>query len=204
MKTKILPLLIILPLIISSVKAQTKGQYMLGGNLSYFETGSGHTFAPDIEIGKFLKSNFVTGLMGGYAASKQANDSLAAHSFTIGAFIRQYYALGKRFNLFYELNASYQHYRNTWTYFYKEGTTFRSKSDGGMLNFIPGVSYSITNHLLGELTLPNVASISYNLYRPVVKPQGSDPKQHDFYFDANMNPSILSNLAIGFRVLFGK
>ncbi len=208
MKSKILHTFTILLLFTFSSKAQIQtGKILLGGSASYNNATNpdAHAFYSNIQLGKVLKHNTVFGVMLHYSSNNyNYTASFRNKTRTIGGglFYRNYKSLGHNFYFFGEINADYSHGNNDLAYFSAAGQYLTAKSDLVSIYVIPGISYSICKKMQMELSMPNIASISYqqfstvNKYLPVsVQPQ----KRNIFSANANLSTTFLSNFAIGFK-----
>jgi len=211
MKTKILLSFAGLLFISIAANAQiSKGRYLLGGSFSYnnSELDNSNNINSNIQFGKVIKENTVLGVVGSVYASKthDGNSTLTVYNYSAGVFYRNYKSLGKNFYFFEEVDAVYQ-YSKGFNYFYNGSQTLLSKSNGAMLSYTPGISYSIKKRMQIELTMPNLASASFTNYKTVDSqlPIGVSPqKANVFSANINLNSSFLNNFGIGFKFLLGK
>jgi hypothetical protein len=211
MKTKILLSFAILLFISIAANAQiSEGKYLLGGSFSYdnSELSSNNTITSNIQFGKVIKENTVVGVVGSVYGAKthSGNSVFKVYNYSAGVFYRKYKPLGKNFYFLQEVDAVYQHSRG-YNYFYNGNETLSSKSNGGMISYIPGISYSVTKRMQIELTMPNLANISFANHKTIDKllPAGASPqKANVFSANINLNSSLLSNFGIGFKFLLGK
>lgn len=155
-----------------------------------------------------IKEKTVAGVVGSVFASKahSGNSVLTVYNYSAGIFYRKYMPLGKNFYFFDEADAVYQHARGL-NYFYDGNQTLLSKSNGVMLSYIPGISYSVKKRMQIELTMPNLANVSFTNYKTIDSqlPQGALPRKADvFSANIDLNSSFLNNFGIGFRFFLGK
>lgn len=211
MKTKILLSFAIFLFTSIAANAQiTEGRYLLGGSFSYnnSELNNSNNITSNIQFGKVIKENTVAGVVGSVYASKthNGNSNYTVYTYSAGVFYRKYKPLGKNFYFLQEVDAVYQHLRG-FNYFYSGSQTLLAKSNGVMLSYIPGISYSVKKRMQIELTMPNLANVSFTNYKTVDSqlPAGVSPqKANDFSANINLNSSLLNNFGIGFRFLLGK
>jgi len=106
-----------------------------------------------------------------------------------------------------EADAVFQHSRGFGNYFDNVGQSLYANSNGVMLSYIPGISYSATRSMQIELTMPNLVNVSFTNIKTVNNrlPQGVSPqKANTFYANVNLNSNLLNNFGIGFKFLLGK
>lgn len=212
MKTKILLLFALLFFVISNTNAQiTQGKYLLGGSVAYYNSSSENYNSGyfNLQLGKVIKLNTVVGITGSLSASKNhnGNDAYKVYQYNAGIFYRKYKPLVEKLYFFGEIDAVFQHGSNYGTYFYNVGQSLFTNSNGVQLSFTPGLSYPVTKNLQLELTMPNLATISYARIKTVDSklPAGVSPqKGNTFSAGVNLNASLMNNFGIGFRFLLGK
>lgn len=211
MKTKILlPFAIFLFISVAANAQISEGRYLLGGSFSYInsELSNSNSITSNIQFGKVIKENTVAGVIGSVYATKahNGNSDLTVYNYSAGIFYRKYKPLGKRFYFFDEIDAVYQHSRG-YNYFNSGSQTLLAKSNGVMLSYTPGISYSVKKRMQIELTMPNLASVSFTKYKTVDSqlPQGVSPQKADvFSANINLNSNFLNNFGIGFKFFLGK
>ncbi|MEO8109168.1 MAG: hypothetical protein ABI594_04005 [Ginsengibacter sp.] len=123
-----------------------------------------------------------------------------------GLFYRKYKSPGKNFYAFGEINATYSHTNNDLAYFNPAGQSLYAKSYLISMYFIPGVSYSVCKNLQVELSMPNIAYISYQHMSTIEKylpPTALPQKKNTFSANANLSTNLLSNFGIGFKFFLG-
>ena len=217
MKTKILAALAILLLAATGTNAQiTQGKYLLGGSLSYSNSqdvqynGSPvqKFFSSNIQIGKVVKENTVAGLILSYSF---ANNDLATYKnnmYSAGIFYRKYKPLTKGLYFFGEVDAVYDYSKNTQGKFQIGSDGSRYTTNGARISFVPGLSYSVCKKLQMELSMPNLLNLSYDRVKDEKTFTNTQEivtsKANNFYANANLNASLLNNVAIGFKFLLGK
>ncbi len=212
MKTKILLLFAILFFAAFNSGAQiTGGKYLLGGSASYYNssTDNNNSAFLNLQFGKVIKLNTVVGITGSLSASKNhnGNDVYKVYQYSAGIFYRKYKPILEKLYFFGEVDAVFQHGRNYGTYFYNVGQSLLTNSNGAQLNFIPGLSYGVSKKMQIELTMPNLASVSYARIKTIDSqlPPGVLPqKGNTFLANINLNSSLLNNFGIGFKFLLGK
>jgi hypothetical protein len=212
MKTKILLSVAIFFFTAIAANAQiTEGKYLLGGSFNYYNsTGSNtNSINTNIQFGKVIKENTVAGVIGSVAASKNtfAGSRYSIYNYSAGVFYRKYKPLGKNFYFLQEADAVFQHSRGFGNYFDNVGQSLYANSNGVMLSYIPGISYSATKRMQIELTMPNLVNVSFTNIKTVNNrlPQGVSPqKANTFYANVNLNSNLLNNFGIGFKFLLGK
>lgn len=211
MKTKILlPFAIFLFISVAANAQISEGRYLLGGSFSYInsELSNSNSITSNIQFGKVIKENTVAGVIGSVYATKahNGNSDLTVYNYSAGIFYRKYKPLGKNFYFFDEIDAVYQHSRG-YNYFNSGSQTLLAKSNGVMLSYTPGISYSVKKRMQIELTMPNLASVSFTKYKTVDSqlPQGVSPQKADvFSANINLNSNFLNNFGIGFKFFLGK
>jgi uncharacterized membrane protein (Fun14 family) len=82
-------------------------------------------------------------------------------------------------------------------------------SNGGVISFVPGLSYQLCKKMQVELIMLNVVSLSYVHIKTVYNANNNnvapgDYSGNSFGFNANLNSNLLSNFGIGFKFLLGK
>lgn len=212
MKTKILLSVAIFFFATIAANAQiTEGKYLLGGSFNYYNSTASNSNSINtiIQFGKVIKENTVLGVIGSVSASKNtfAGSHYSIYNYSAGVFYRKYKPLGKNFYFLQEADAVFQHAHGYGNYFDNVGQSLYANSNGAMLSYIPGISYSATKHMQIELTMPNLANISFTNIKTVNSrlPQGVSPqKANTFSASVNLNSSLLNNFGIGFKFLLGK
>jgi hypothetical protein len=212
MKTKILLSFALLFFAIINTNAQiTKGRYLLGGSASYYNssTDNNNSGYLNLQFGKVVKLNTVVGITGSLSASKNhyGNNGYKLYQYNAGIFYRKYKPLVEKLNFFAEMDAVLQHGSNYGTYFFNVGQNLYTNLNGIQLSFMPGLSYAVTKNLQLELTMPNLATISYASIKTVDSklPAGVSPqKGNNFSANVNLNANLINNFGIGFKFLLGK
>lgn len=220
MRTKILFLNAILLFVVLVSHAQiNKDRYLLGGslnaykakNIPYTTDSKLETLNVNIQAGKVVKDNTVVGLIlsygfinSYYTDSKNYNKY---NQYNAGIFYRKYKRLLKDFYLFGETDAVYSYSKNKRVDELDSAVNSNSVSNGGLISFVPGLSYSIFKKLQIELLMPNLMNVSYShtktTYANSTSPDFSE-KGNVFSFNASLNGDFLSNFGIGFKFLLGK
>jgi len=215
MKTKILLPIVIILFATTAANAQiNEGRYLLGGSVSYnsqknqqsSETKS-ESFYSNIQFGKVIKDNTVAGIIASYSFSN-IGLTYKSDQFNAGVFYRKYQPLAKNFYFFGELDASYNHSNQTNGTFQIGNDATRNLSNGGTLSFTPGISYSVCKRMQIELSMPNIASISYagTKYETTssITNSVSTVNGNNFSGSVNLNSNILYGFGIGFKFFLGK
>jgi hypothetical protein len=209
MKTRILFSFAALFFISIAANAQiTKGRYLLGGSFIYNNSTINNTnyIISNIQFGRVIKENTIVGIVGSVYEDHNINYLSKIYSYSAGVFYRKYKPLGKNFYFFQEADVVYQHAR-TYNYFSSGSQSLLAKSNGVTLSYIPGLSYSVRKRMQIELTMPNLASVSFTNYKTVDSqlPPGVGPqKGNAFSANINLNSNLLNNFGIGFKFLLGK
>src|SRR6185437_10729000 len=179
MKTKILLSVAIFFFATIAANAQiTEGKYLLGGSFNYYNSTGDHNNSINtiIQFGKAIKENTVVGVIGSFSGSKNnyGTSDYSIYNYSAGVFYRKYKSLGKNFYFLQEADAVFQHARGYGNYFDNVGQSLYANSNGAMLSYILGISYSATKHMQIELTMPNLANISFTNIKTVNSrlPQG--------------------------------
>lgn len=210
MRTKILLLLAIIFCVALTVNAQIDtGRFLIGGSINYYHSTneSYNSLYTNIQIGKVIKDNSVVGISLSYSTNNSSSTTNKLRQYSAGVFYRKYKSLGKDFYLFGELDASYQYSNNVITFFQNANQSYYANSNGVTINFIPGISYAMCKRLQIELSMPNLATISYYHAKTIdsgLQPGTVPQKRDSFYANASLNTSLLSNFGIGFKFLLGK
>lgn len=215
MKRKILASIIALVSCSFIVNAQIKeGSVLLGGQARYSTTTydnvpnqpvpKTHVAGVTVSIGKALKQNTVYGINLSYANQFQANNwngsqfyDLKSVGYGAGIFVRKYKPLGKDFYFFGEIQAGYFGIKNSSKTISGDNSPI-SKTSSVQLALTPGVSYQLLKKLQVEITIPNIAGLSYTTN----KNNGYSVKQHNFEFNSTLDSFTFSNLGVGFRFVF--
>src|SRR5690242_21758047 len=215
MKAKLLTSLAILLFSALSTHAQiTQGKYLLGGSIIYSNTqddqnGTPHQkyFCSNIQIGNDFKENTVAGVILSYSHTNNSPISTSDH-YGAGVFYRKYKLLVKDLVFYGEADAVYTYTKNIQGKFVIGSEGSRFKGNGAMISFVPGLSYAVFKKLQVELSMPNIASISYSKGKTEsTYTNGTDvvtSKSNSFSANANLNANLLGNFAIGFKFLLGK
>lgn len=193
-------------------QAQIKeGKLLLGGAVSFYSAtnqNSNSVYA-NLQFGKVIKDNTVVGIIGSVAASNSTTGSqkYQVSQYSAGIFYRKYKPLANNLYFFGELDAAYQYSKNTYTYFTNVDQNLNTTSNGVAISFVPGISYSVFKRMDMELTMPNIAYISYAHVKTIagyLPPSIPEQKANNFSANANLNSNLLSNFGIGFKFLLGK
>lgn len=191
-----------------------KGRFLLGGSASY-NSGTNEQYSPqkyeslntNIQFGKVVKDNTVEGIILSYGYSKNISVT-KSNQFSAGVFYRKYKTLANNFYFFGEGDAVYSNSTATSGQFQIGSNGYKNFSNGGIISFTPGISYSVCKRMQMELLMPNLISLSY----AGVKTEGtsinttsiSTTKGHSFSANANLNTNLLSSFGIGFKFFPGK
>ena len=197
------------------VNAQIKeGSILLGGQINY--SNSNNEYSPNqpeqknhnatftVSVGKAFKQNSVYGVSLSYGnatydtySSNNNYYNTKIDSYSAGIFYRKYKMLAKDFYLFGEAGAFYSGSKKTETDpTGNKLSTLRTKA--GLITFTPGISYQLLKKLQVEITIPNIAGVSYS----VNKYDQMAGKQTNFSFNTSLNSFALANLGVGFRFVF--
>lgn len=212
MKSKILlSLFISLCFVLESNAQIDKGKFLLGGNFSYSKSGNNTAsnnsglkyLSSGVQLGKVVKDNTVVGLELLYSyinytyASAPSNKS---NNYSAGIFYRKYKKMVKDFYLFGAATGSYFYTKNPTNY---SNYTETIKTNGGILAFVPGVSYGIFKILQVELLIPNLVSLNYTHIKTLDDFGPSLPVgkrvANNFSFNTSLSAGFLSNVGIGFK-----
>jgi hypothetical protein len=226
MKTKILLSFAVLFFIAIASNAQVdKGKVLLGGGAGYSSyknpepgsyNGSEYKAANfNIQFGKVVNTNSVVGIILSYGYSKfnatnfPDSNLNKNNQYGAGVFYRKYKKLLKDFYFFGEADGEYMHSVNTQHYFQNGDDGSKEISNGGVISFVPGLSYQLCKKMQIELTMVNIVSVSYSHTKTVYNANNNNitPGSYNgnnFGFDANLNSNLLSNFGIGFKFLLGK
>ena len=215
MKTRLLLPIAIIFFATTTVNAQiNEGRYLLGGSISYNnqkdQQSSGtkyETLYSNIQFGKVIRDNEVVGIIASYGFSNYGPTN-KSNQFNAGVFYRKYKPLAKNLYFFGEVDGLYNHSQNTQGDFQTGSDGTRYIVNGGMVSFIPGISYSICKRMQIELSMPNIASISYgsekNQTTSSTTNSISTVTGNIFSGNINLNSNLLTNFGIGFKFFLGK
>ncbi len=204
-----------------TVSAQIKkGALLIGGQLSF--TGSNSQFINtqrdvkyrsgfyNVAAGLTVKENKAIGVYASYGNfnydyTNNTNGTVYLNSrgdnYKFGVFYRQYKKLAKDFYLFGQLNTGYTGGKQTDTDLPSNNKTSFTRS-GGELYLTPGISYRLYKKLHVELSIPELAGVSYfRESRTSAATPSSDYKQNSFRFNTSLNTTFLDNLGLGFRFI---
>jgi hypothetical protein len=219
MRTKILLLVAILFSVVLVSNAQiNKGKYLLGGSLNMSDlkdnqptvSSKSNSFNANIQFGKTIKENTIVGIIVSYGSSNyyypgSFSDTSKSVQYTAGIFYRTYKKLASKFYFFGEVNGVYIHSKNSAHF---NQTEWKTVSNGGLIDFVPGISYEVCRNMHLELLMPNIISVSYSnikIYEKVgASPPVGEPNGHSFSFNTNLNSNLLSNFGVGFKFFLGK
>jgi len=215
MKTKILLPIVIILFATTAANAQiNEGRYLLGGSVNYSSQKNSQvsgtkneSFNSNIQLGKVIKDNTVAGIIASYGFYSNGPTN-KSNQFGAGVFYRKYKPLARNFYFFGELDASYNHSNQTNGTFQIGNDATRNFSNGGTLSFTPGISYSVCKRMQIELSMPNIASISYagTKYETTssITNSVSTVNGNNFSGSVNLNSSLLYSFGIGFKFFLGK
>lgn len=212
MKTRVFTCIAACLFLSNASQAQiTEGKLLLGGAFSFYNATNQNSSSvyTNLQFGKAIKDNTVIGVIGSIAASNNNTGSrkYQVNSYSAGIFYRKYKPLANNLYFFGELDASYQHSKNTYTYFIDADQNLMTTSNGVAVGFIPGISYSVFKRMQMELTMPNIANISYTGVKTIagyLPPSVPEQKANNFSANVSLNSNLLSNFGIGFKFLLGK
>lgn len=220
MKSKILLSLFILFGATISASAQiSPGKILLGGSAGFYKSKNSDPSQPfplysnyeslysSIQIGKFIKKNTAVGVILSYGYNKtstQTSSESKVTQYSVGGFYRKYSTLTTNFYFFVEGDASYNYSKNKQQVYYPSSPyVVTTISNGGLVSFIPGISYNVWKRMQVELLMPNLASISYLHskadYEYTNPSSSSLNKSNTFSLNTNLNSNLLSNFGIGFK-----
>lgn len=193
----------------STVQAQiSKGKIVVGLNLSYYrqnyssgntETHSmGTTITPSIAFA--TRENRTSGFFLSYGHSTQTPEQ-KANNYGAGVFTRRYKQLGSRFYLFGQATVGASYFKSTNSY---STVTNLAKLRSAAISVAPGLSFAFSKRMHLEVSTANLLSLSYNFntFETVAAGTSNKSTSKGFGLYANLQPA--SNLAVGFRLLFGK
>lgn len=208
MKSGTLPSIAILLLFTCNSNAQIQqGKTLLGGMVNYSSTTpTYHSFYGNLQAGKILKKQDVFGLMVNYSSNNSfytMSHQYKTRAIGAGLFYRKYKSLGNKFFVFGEVNAGYSHSKYNMEYFNGANQSLFTKSDLGSLYLIPGISYSLCKKAQIELSMPNIAYISYRHSSTIDSnlPAGISPeKKNEFTASASLSANLLQSFGIGFKL----
>jgi len=209
MKRSVLLMLVIAFISIQSYSQENKGKFMLGGRASlgfydsenensesYSNTNS-QSSSIEVPVGYFVSNRFLVGLDQGYRYRKYSsesnyNDSPAerensSYSYFVGPYVRYYTPIINKLDFFMELNATYG-FGEEKTNYVKNGELqyeTEGKQTGLNANFLPGLSYQISDWLFLDCTFGRLTYNQYH-YKPNEESEYDREKNDsDFIFSFN-------------------
>ncbi len=214
MKRKILLLLVVISSSATISFGQiSPGKILLGGSIGYNKSKNTQSPQPNlssdysslssnIQLGKFTRENTAAGFFLSYSYySSTQNNQLAKNSYySAGIFYRKYKTLARNFYALAEGDLSYIYSKNKQVTYQNPDLITKGISNGGSLSFTPGLSYGVLKKLQLELLLPNIFSISYLHTKTNYNYTTASSEGNTFAGDVNLNSSVLSNLAVGFKL----
>ena len=224
MNKKILLTIVIYLCVMHDSHAQiSQGKILLGGSLSYSNNNSNtqvsndyknENFATSVQVGKSIKNNRVVGIIISYSNFNSHildfpdSNFNRVNQINAGLFYRMYKRIFKDFYFFGETDLLYSHIKNDQGYPQDGSNSSTTNSNGGILSFFPGISYTLCKRMQIELLVPNLLSASYYRTSPA-NTQGTPAattheKRYNFSIGANLNSNLLYNFGIGFKFLLGK
>lgn len=210
MRTKILlPFTILFFIAVTSNAQITEGKILLGGSVSYYNAtnGGSNSLYTNAQVGKAIKNNTIMGLDLSYTSNDYSGSISRQTGYGAGIFYRKYKSLGKEFYFFAEFNGNYRYSKNVLQYFRNINQSLNTTSGGVAIEFVPGLSYFLTKGIQIELSMPNVANISYSHIKTINSdlPMGIASQKTDvFSANAILNSNLLYNFGMGFKFLLGK
>ncbi len=223
MRAKIFTTIAILFTVVTANAQINKGGIFLGGSFNYndskleyadpsYTNYKNEQAEVTIQIGKIIKDNTVIGVIASYNYTRYSpypvtdSDFVKYNIYSAGVFYRKYKKLLKNFYFFGEADGLYTH-ENIEQKNSSVSSDTKSKSNGGVISFVPGVAYAMGKKMHIELLMPNLVSISYSHFtsttlqgNPQVEANG---KGHSFEMNGNLNTNFLSNFGIGLKFIFG-
>jgi hypothetical protein len=189
----------------------SKGNFLLGGTLSYSTSSSSGTSTGteynayggffNVSLGKAVNENSVFGINLTYGFNKYAAVYNKTNYYSIGVFYRKYKSLGKDFYLSGEAAAGYNGSNSYGTD--NSGNQYLSgNTNGGFISFYPAIDYKISKKFFLEISMPSLFTVSYSSTKstdPNLNPQTSTGSQFGIATSLSANP--LNALAVGFRLI---
>ncbi len=207
----LLSLLIILS--VYSASAQfSKGDILLGGDLSY---SSNKSTSPNIvgeqkynsgvfgvSLGKAIKENALAGIDLNYDVFSNTyidRSTNTTHDYGIGVFYRVYKNLGKDFYIFVQAGAGYNGSTGSTTDSLGNQLS-TSTGNEGSIYITPGIAYKMSKRFFLELSIPQIFSIAY--ISSNTKSESVTTGKNDFFgASANLSSNPLNSLGLGFRLI---
>ena len=205
----LLSLLIILSFSFTANAQLTKGNFLLGGTLSYGGSSvsnsgisqTNHSGNFNISLGKAINENSVFGINLLYGFTNNEPISNKINVYSLGVFYRKYKALGKDFYIFGEAGAGYNNSKQSSKDI--SGVEYSSfTANGAYMSFYPGFDYKISKKFFLEISIPSLFFASY--YSTTTTDQNTNPettKGNQFGVITSLSTNPLQALGIGFRLI---
>lgn len=214
---KILFFFLITLLTVTTNAQINKNAVLLGGDISF---GTGKTSSSStstdqksnngsisLSLGKAIKENQVVGFNVGYFGQRTTNmftgsdtATTQINGFEIGFFYRQYKMLAKDFYVFGQANALYRYSTSTSDYKLNPGNNYKVNQNVAAVSVTPGLAYKIFKKTFVELSLINLASLSYSNAKNIHKDY-TQKSNNVSLTTAFSNNSDLGSVGIGFRFI---
>ncbi len=210
MKSRICVLAVVLLSFTMVSNAQTieKGATLIGGSINFGTSNQAtiNTAMPDtikstggsigISLGKAITDNGILGFSLSYGRTKiessmdeydDDNRSLYAASI----FYRQFLELGNKFYFWIQPSAgiNYGEVKS------RDNSNYSKNMSVG-LALTPGLSYNFYKSIYLDVSISNLAALSYN------SSQASGVKQESFHLSSGLSGGSLNNVGIGFSFIF--
>jgi hypothetical protein len=200
-----------------------KGDVLLGGDLNLStQSGTGvnpysnkqTSFGISPSVGKFINENTLVGIQAGYSYQNTKQDNSGStiqtvtdNTYSAGVFMRRYKSLGSHFYVF--LQPSLLAFCSTEKSSYSDNSQMGTKNNAFNINLglAPGMAYSFNDKLMLELSFQNLVYTGYGHSKQSALDAGGNPinsyKTNGFNIGTGLNNGSLSNINVGFRILFG-
>lgn len=184
-----------------------KGQYQLGGTIGFStqkqDTADLKNSFVNINpaFGKFYKNNRLVGVNLYYSYSKTDNFYEYKSSLVgAGVFLRQYIPLGKSFYFFAEEGFNVKSAKSETK---QSNILSDEKSTSATIYFYPAIAYSVSKVVQVELSLPNLASLSYTNKKNKNYNGNTyvDTKTNSFALESGVQGFPLGSLGLGIRFM---
>ena len=194
-----------------------KGAILIGGQVSSVDFKSSDSSSKSnnpysnvsISLAKSFDLNSLYGVSLGYApysTTREMNNGSSTYisrSYSASIFYRKYQKLLNTLYLFNETGIQFNYVQTKYSYntinLFGEAP-YTGNGYTGSLNYSPGIAYRIFKRMDLELTLPNLASLSYSTSKNLGSNVGSvgNSKNSSFTFNTNLS---FSQLAFGLKII---
>lgn len=210
MKPRIYLLAVMLLYLTVSSNAQSieKGAMLIGGSINFGTSNQStiNTTQPDsirstggnigISLGKAVTNNGILGVSLSYGRNKIKSsideyDDENSYAYAASIFYRQFVELGNKFYFWVQPSAGIVYAEGK-----KKDNSNYSKNMSMGLALAPGLSYNFYKSIYLDVSINNLAALSYN------SSQTATVKQNSFSVTSGLSGGSLNNVGIGFSIIF--